>query len=196
MLKNTLVALLVAAAAGVCIWTGALFIRSWIAQPEVDEQCEDRSGTHTLRNVAERAEYYLCVDANAKLFIEKDYAETKDLTKAFLTLLTALLVASITFSEKIVDLSRASWWSRGLMISCWVLLLIAIATCGAGLAFMTTAVGWAAYYPQTAYREFEGKAVSLLIVAGLCFGSALVSLLIAGIISLLDRRPGPLPASP
>jgi len=193
MLKNTLVALLVTAAAGVCIWAATLFVRSWLAQPHVVDQCEDRSGTHAFASVAEREQYYVCVDANAKLFIEKDYAETKDLTKAFLTLLTALLVASITFSEKIVDLSRAGWWSRGLMISCWVLLLIAIATCGAALAFMTTTAGWAAYYPHSDYREFEGKAVWLLIVAGLCFGSSLVALLIAGIISLFDRRPAPRP---
>jgi hypothetical protein len=189
MLKHALVLLLVISAAAVCIWVSALFVRSWLAQPDAVLACEDRGGKYSSDRVADRAQYFTCREADAKLFLDKDYTETKDLTKAFLTLLTALLVASITFSEKIVDLSRSGWWSRGMMICCWVLLLIAIATCGAALAFMTTAVGWATYYPQADYRQFEMKAVWLLIIAGLSFGSALVSLLIAGIISLIDSLP-------
>ena len=35
-------------------------------------------------------------------FLKYDYGETKDLCKSFLTLVSALLVFSVTFSEKIV----------------------------------------------------------------------------------------------
>jgi hypothetical protein len=129
-----------------------------------------------------------CLADNAQLFLDKDYAETKDLAKAFLTLLTAILVASITFSEKIVDLSRAGWWSRGAMISCWVLILIAIASSGTGLALMSVAAGWAAYRPDVDFRVFELRAVTLFISAGLSFGAGLVALFVAGVISLVDRR--------
>jgi hypothetical protein len=105
------------------------------------------------------------MDERARLFIERDFAETKDLAKAFLTLLTAVLVASITFSEKIVDVNRSGWWPRGLMIGSWIMVLVAIASSGAGLALMAQGAGYAAYFPHANYRVFETTAVQLFITA-------------------------------
>lgn len=131
--------------------------------------------------------YYSCVDRKAEIFLKGDFAESKDLAKSFLTLLTAVLVASITFSEKIVDVQRSGWWPRGLMITSWICLLIAIAACGAGLALITIAAGYSSYDPHLNYRIFEFKAVKLFGGAGISFGCGLVALLVAGIVSLVDR---------
>jgi hypothetical protein len=42
-------------------------------------------------------------DAFFETFLKYDYAETKDLAKDFLTLVSAILVFSLTFAEKIVN---------------------------------------------------------------------------------------------
>jgi Mn2+/Fe2+ NRAMP family transporter len=105
-----------------------------------------------------------------------------------ITLLTAVLVASITFSEKIVDVSRSALAAKVLMISCWGLLLLAIVACGAGLALMAAAAGFASYRPELNYHEFEPGAQKLLVTSGLSFGAALVALICAGITSLLSQH--------
>ena len=55
-----------------------------------------------------------------------DYGETKDTAKAFSTLITAVFVASITFSEKIVNFQNANRLSSFAMFVSWTLLLIVI----------------------------------------------------------------------
>jgi len=55
------------------------------------------------------------VQGAANRFLDRDYAEVKDLSTAFLTLLTAVFVASITFSEKIVDFNRSGWWAKAIL---------------------------------------------------------------------------------
>jgi hypothetical protein len=128
-----------------------------------------------------------CVRKRVANFLEHDYPESKDLAKSFLTLLTAVLVASITFSEKIVDFARASWVSKSLIITCWLSVLGAITACGVGLAFMAQAAGWATYQPFLDDRSIEDRAVGLFITAGLAFGVGLATLITAGIISLVGR---------
>jgi len=132
--------------------------------------------------------FYRCSVERARVFLEKDYAETKDLSKAFLSLLTAVLVASITFSEKIVDVAKSGPWAKASMVTSWVCLLLAIIACGTGLALVSTAAGFAAHSPDPNYYTLEWKAVPLFVSAGLFFGTALACLLIAGIIALLDKR--------
>lgn len=186
--RNVFIFCLIGTAILFCSWAGRTFFLSWTTRPDVMPECSDRLGTHHPIP-SELQRYYACVDQRASLFMENDFAETKDLSKAFLTLLTAVLVASITFSEKIVDLHRSGWWPRGLMISSWILLLLAIVTCGTGLALMTIAAGYASYIPHLNYRAFEAQAVWLFGASGLSFGSGLVALLVAGIVSLVDRAP-------
>jgi len=192
-IRNTIfLAVIILIALGV-FFAGTTAKRDFKRQPAVATTCSDRFGQHLADKTSQprMTEFLKCADENARLFFERDYGETKDLAKAFLTLLTAVLVASITFSEKIVDLSRAGWQQRGLMILCWVLLLSAILSCGVGLSLMSTAAGWATYYPQTEYRTFEYQAVRLFIVAGMSFAGGLASLLAAGIFALMHRRSAP-----
>jgi len=135
-----------------------------------------------------------CVDAAIKRWQEIDYSESKDLAKAFLTILVAVFVASITFSEKIIDLKNASTASIVAMLACWILLLISIITCGLGLTFITFAL-----YQATYIRELPGR---LERDAGLMFGFsgaafivALFAMLVAGLPSLFPKEAGSNPAN-
>jgi hypothetical protein len=171
-----------------CILAGRAFVRETLRPSDQVGECSDRDGDHPLQS--DPAAYYRCIDARAKVFLAGDYAESKDLGKAFLTLLTAVFVASITFSEKIVNVKEASWWPRGVMIAAWSLLLVAIAACGCGLCFITLAAGQATYRPDLNFYELEWRSVVMFITSGLTFGSALVFLLVAGILSMLDGHAG------
>jgi hypothetical protein len=171
-----------------CALSGRLFIRTLALDLPVISPCYDRRGRGYEAPPAGDADlYYACVNERAHLFLSVDYAEAKDASKAFLTLLTAILVASITFSEKIVDVAKSTWTSRIIMIVSWVLLLLAIGSCGAALALMMMSAGYATYFPQVNYRLLEGDAVNLYKLSGLAFGSALAALLVAGVTSMVAR---------
>jgi hypothetical protein len=184
MMHDKIAAAMIASGVVVVALTAFWFYSNWTRALAVNTTCLTR--TSTPISISERpAEYWACVERSAELFVNRDYAEAKDLSKAFLTLLTAVFVASITFSEKIVDFTRSGRPSRAAMITCWVLLLTSIASCGAALAFIANAAYYASYYPQVAYREREYLAVKFLIVAGLAFGAAMITMLIAGVLSLM-----------
>lgn len=110
-----------------------------------------------------------------------------DLGKFFLTILVGVFVASITFSEKIVSFATASWWSKSLLIFCWVFLLVSIVCDGVGLVFSTN---WFALelleHSQSNMRMFE-LAFLCFGAAGITFGLALTSMLAAGIISFISE---------
>lgn len=170
-----------------CIAFGQGFISSFGRPPSLIEVCWDRTGTYT-HDGADLEGYRRCARDRADIFLKADYSETKDLCKAFLTLLTAVFVASITFSEKIVNVGRSGWWPKSMMITSWICLLLAIAACGAGLSLMTWAAGYATHNWEYDVYELEGRAVPLFIYAGLLFGGGLAALLVAGIISLVDSH--------
>src|SRR4051812_3975343 len=100
-----------------CVWAGRWFLITATQQPPVIQTCYDRIGVYSQPG---QEEFLPCIEEKAKTFLDRDYAEAKDASKAFLTLLVAVFVASLTFSDKIVDLQRSGWWSRGLMVTCWV----------------------------------------------------------------------------
>lgn len=129
-----------------------------------------------------------CVQAKAKRFIERDYAESKDLGKTFLTLIAGILVASVTFSEKIVDVGKSNTIPMVSMIACWFLLLGAIVACGIALALMSAAVGMTTYKPDLDFRDVEEKAIYAFLSAGVSFSVALLAMIVAGISSLVHRR--------
>jgi hypothetical protein len=93
----------------------------------------------------------------AELFLKYDYVETKDLAKAFLTLVSGILVLSITFSEMIVGVSTGGRKARFALAACWVLLICALLSCGLALVLITYAAGEAIYggegYLTVAWRS-------------------------------------------
>jgi hypothetical protein len=56
------------------------------------------------------------IDEAAKLFLQYNYLETKDLCKHFITIIIAVLVFSLTFSEKIIDFKNASTLAKSLLL--------------------------------------------------------------------------------
>lgn len=179
--------LIVFAGVIVCVWaTRALIVNLRETPPELTACTDDLGTLHTAAD-RDQVSYGKCLRARAQVFMTADYAEMKDLAKSFLTLLIAVLVASITFSEKVVDFSKAGTWSRLLMITSWVLLLIAIVTLGAGLAFMTIGAGSATYQPNLDYQIFEAKAIPLYVIAGVAFGSGLAAMLLSGVAAIMHR---------
>jgi hypothetical protein len=182
-----------------CAWVARVFVGHLReAPPRLSVCMHDAGQLHTASD--DQALFNSCLRAQADVFIKSDYVEMKDLAKSFLTLLTAILVASITFSEKIVDLGRAGTWARSLIITSWVAFLVAIVSLGAGLSFMTLGAGCATYQPYLQYQIFEAKAIPLYITSGIAFGTGLASMLISGVVAMLhraavvERQAGPRPA--
>ena len=189
LVRPILLALVVAlATVGAVAWVAqSMFATAFVPAGSI-ASCEDRLGFHRHNEPGELEGYRNCVDGRAKLFLERDYAETKDLVKVFLTLLSATLVASITFSEKIVDVTKAGLLPLCMMVFCWTLLLIAIVSTGFSLALMAMAAGWAAYYPEVDISDIVFKGGSLLLAGGAAFVFALLALIVAGVASLIQKR--------
>ena len=168
---------------GVSVWVSYQFVINIFEQPPLVQVCTDRNGMH-LATAVDHTPFFDCVKDKADLFLRADYAEMKDLAKSFLSLLIATLVASITFSEKIVDVSRAGARARTLMVASWLAIFGAILSLGAGLALMTIGAGVATYSPSARFKDFEIKAIPLYIAAGLSFGFGLFGMLLSGVASL------------
>ena len=120
-------------------------------------------------------------------FATKIYPHLLDLGKFFLTILLGIFVASITFSEKIVNFTSSSWWSKSLLILCWIFLLISIVSDGVGLVFLTD---WYANelveHTEDNIGIFELSSFCFAF-AGISFGLALTSMLTGGIISIVSN---------
>ena len=122
----------------------------------------------------------------AELFLRYDYTETKDLAKAFLTLVSSILVVSITFSEKVVGGRSTTRRSRLALSTCWLFLIISLIVCGFALVLITIAAG-EAVYGGSGYLSIAWRAWYLLMLAGTLFAAGLLALAIAGIFALYDR---------
>lgn len=183
MFRHVLYTVLVVTVTGLSIWISTHFLSAWFEQPQYRATCTPSLSETTLYKGSGTA-FNECLKQEAELFAKYDYAESKDLAKAFLTILVAVFVASVTFSEKIVGIGESGWWQKFLMILCWLLLLTSIVCCGTGIAFMTMAVGWAAHSPEKNYYVFENYGGWLLVISGISFGCALAAMLVTGIISL------------
>ena len=68
-------------------------------------------------------------NADARIFLEFKYPEIRDLLKHFLTLISASLVFSVTFSEKIVNFEVASALQKGLLLGSYFYLILAMVCC-------------------------------------------------------------------
>lgn len=169
----------------------------WIAKPWGDSlavaaSCKDTYTGYRQVLKTDIASFQACALRRAKLFYERDYAEAKDLAKAFLTLLGAMLVTSITFSEKIVNVQSGNRVPLCAMVICWLCLLSAIAFTGGGLAWMANAAGFATYMPEVDIRRVENFAIQLFIFGGFAFGLSLAAMILAGVVSLMyGKKAGP-----
>src|SRR5262245_44112271 len=120
------------------------------------------------------------------LFMQFYYPETKDLCKTFLTLVTAVLVFSLTFSDKIVDFARATRLAKRLLLAAWFSMLGAILVCGVGLAYVSTAAAQAVT-GEPGYFETAMFGWKWIVVGGVSFGVGLCALIAAGTVSISGR---------
>jgi len=128
----------------------------------------------------------LPIPDEAKNFMTYDYAELKDLCKEFLTLVSAILVFSITFADKIVGFKATSRWP--LLVS-WIAFIVAIVLCGLGLGLIALAGGQAVSgAPSDIYRSMEYRASMMTFGAGLSFLIGLAALIVAGVLAMFTKQ--------
>jgi len=126
-------------------------------------------------------------------FMQYDYQEVKDLASQFLTLITAVLVFSLAFSEKVVEFKNARQAIRNLLISGWLCFFLSIIGCGLSLVLNVYAASEMLYGSRSS--EYEAFAISensalVLLAAGCVFVLGLAFLILAG---FLGRRPSEAP---
>ena len=128
------------------------------------------------------------IDSAAEQFMKYDYAETKDLCKQFLTLVSGILVFSITFAEKIVGYKEEGISARWPIVASWASFIVAISLVGIALGLIARAGGSAVNGgPEEFYRNLENLAALFSILGGLSFIVGLLCLVIAGMKTLARR---------
>lgn len=125
-------------------------------------------------------------EKHAKLFLRYTYVESKDFCSKFLTLVVAVLVFSLTFSEKVVGYPNASLSAKLLSTFAWVSMLISIVACGIGLTYMAFA-GDDAVYERVHYRRYARLAHILMVVAGGMFTIGLILLIIVAVTGVFNQ---------
>src|SRR5713101_2369489 len=119
----------------------------------------------------------LAEPAAARVFLEFKYLEVKDLLKHFLTLISASLVFSVTFSEKIVDFAGASMVPKVIVIAAWSALILALGLCGVGLYTLylvaESALESVVHGAYSSYGRFQRASYMLQDLSGLLFGVGL-----------------------
>jgi len=124
-----------------------------------------------------------------ELFLRFDYAETKDLLKTLLSLVSGILVFSVTFGEKIVGLKDGNRSARRFLVTAWVLLILALVTGGMAMAFLGLSAGKLLYGGSIPLLDFDFGTLafgswSLVLVSGCSFGAALTSMALAAVKSM------------
>ena len=130
---------------------------------------------------------------HVEYFIDLGYDEIKTISIRFLTLLTAILVFSITFSEKVVNFDTAKARTKWVLISGWICLVSAITFDGIGIALNVYALASALYdqsineavgnFKSISYLEFTVRALVSMILGGIFFVFGLVLIVYSGIMS-------------
>jgi hypothetical protein len=110
------------------------------------------------------------------LFLKYDYSETIDLAKSFLTLISAVLVLSLTFSEKILSRDVSNVPARDLLFRAWGLLFSSVVFCGIGLCLLFLAAIKAAhgdkfdlFTPFLSYLLYANAGWASIFLSGLLF---------------------------
>ena len=118
--------------------------------------------------------------------MQYDYNEIKDLATQFLTLITAVLVFSLAFSEKIIEFNRARHAIRSILLFGWSCFFLSIVGCGLSLVLNTYAAS-EMLYGRDQYNAFTISYYSalFLLAAGCIFVLGLALLISAG---FLGRR--------
>lgn len=139
-------------------------------------------------------EYLLPKLDDARLFIIHGYPEIRTLGLQFLTLLSAILVFSTTFSEKIIDYKVSGILIKMVLITAWCLIICAIILDGVSLAYNAFALPNAltdnqniSEGPPTFYDP-AFRAIKTMLFAGVCFIYGIIFIMIASILSMFNKK--------
>ena len=129
----------------------------------------------------------------ARVFLEFAYQEIKDLLKHFLTLISAALVFSVTFSEKIIDFATATDGQKVMVVAGWFSLIVALGLCGIGVftLYLTSshAIATVLRGQDTGFRKWQKASYVFQDAAGAFFGIGLVLLVATAIARLFPSAP-------
>lgn len=131
-----------------------------------------------------------------ELFLKYDYPETRDLMKAFLTVVSATLAFSVTFSDRIVRTRRPDKTIGRYMLLSWGFFFGALGCGGVSVVLIAVAAGCAIYH-EIPIVPCDGWTFALWswgagLFAALMFGVGLVCLAAAAWRSLaLDAAGSP-----
>lgn len=100
----------------------------------------------------------------------------------FLTLVSAVLVFSLNFAEKVFDFKSATKMKRLVVIAGWCLFLVSIIFCGIGLVLNSLAGGDAVYHQQN-YQKLAQLSYQLIVVAGCAFIGGLIFIILSAVLS-------------
>jgi hypothetical protein len=124
----------------------------------------------------------------AELFMKYDYAESKDLCKEFLTLVSGVLVFSVTFAEKIIAFSDHRSRGRWTLFGSWISLIVALILGGIGLALLGMAADVAVHAPDLSrILLLENRSVLFMFWGGVFFVLGLILIVLAGALSMFAR---------
>jgi hypothetical protein len=127
----------------------------------------------------------------AELFMKYDYAESKDLCKEFLTLVSGVLVFSVTFAEKIIAFSDHRSRGRWTLFGSWISLIVALILGGIGLALLGMAADVAVHAPDLSrILLLENRSVLFMFWGGVFFVLGLILIVFAGALSMFARPVG------
>ncbi|WP_089729976.1 hypothetical protein [Candidatus Thiosymbion oneisti] len=122
---------------------------------------------------------------DARVFLEFKYPEIRELLKHFLTLISAALMFSVAFAEKIVNFETASNVQKGLLIGSWGTLIIALGCCGIGLytIYLSAEKAFAQMAGQTGldFSSIVGTSYIFQDLSGILFGISMCLLVFAAI---------------
>jgi len=129
--------------------------------------------------------------SEARVFLEFKYPEIKDLLKHFLTLISASLVFSVTFSEKIINFQTAGSLQHVVVIATWLMLVLALGACGLGLYTLYLAAERAlsseVFKRPEDFQTLARWSYIYQDLAGFMFGFGLCLLVVAATISSLKK---------
>jgi len=127
----------------------------------------------------------------ADLFLKYNYAESKDLCKEFLTLVSGVLVFSVTFAEKIVRFSDYRARGRWTLFGAWIALVAALISGGIGLTELGFAANAAVNASDPSLIQFFGhKADMWMYTGGVLFVLGLLLIVVAGALSMFAKPIG------
>lgn len=133
-------------------------------------------------------------------FLKYDYAETRDLLKAFITLISATLVFSLTFSDKIATMTTTEHNIRLFVFGAWASFFAALALAGGGIVSMAVAAGCVLYGSMPIFTcgvsTFSILSWVAGLAAGLLYTLGLLLLIMAAYRSYLPLAPTPTSSIP